>query len=462
MATFDTPRGYWRANFSFGGKRITTVLKSADGKPMRATGKAAERAAIAAQEVLRAKLKEAADKAAAEAAARQVTMSSPEVAQSFAAVAASYLKTMKSLENRANRAAHIARLVRVPLTNPDEVVHAEGASDEERARDRRPIIDPSMDISRLVEDERLLALVPEMLRRRRVLQYLRAADGEGRYVLPGQRAEAEAERRAAMKPRKNASRKPVRIPAARTLSDTSVHHHLVTLGAVLRHAVRPLKLIAAVPDLPRVGIEERIPTPIPPHHFERIMECAAPHLRQGVALTYALGLRKHEAWHLTEAMVDLDAMTIRLPGAMTKNGKPVVIPITDGIQWLARELVMAARAAGRKRLLVYDDPTVDPRTGIRRGPRPISDPKSAWIGACERAGLRYRYHDIKAAFTSDLVFADVAAPLVKKLSRHADWSTTERYLALNPHQEREAMGKLRGRLGRELVSGDPKPTAAEG
>ncbi len=415
------------------GKRITSVLRGDDGQPLTVNNAKAASHAFRLEANLRAELQRDAElptsngHAATEASIRHT----------FGAVAAAALRRVKSDPDRANRAAHISRLLRVPLTNPDEVFLRPKATAAEREQARLPIIDPMMDIRDLAANQELLSSIPSQLRCRRVLVFRRSKEGGGCYALPRRPAESAAE--TSMNGRRGSLQ---RNSSDRLLSETSVRHHMVTLSGVLRYAYKILKCLPYPVDLEKIRIESRAVTPIPLDTLGKIMENSAPHLRSGIHLTYLLGLRKFEAWHLTTEMVDLPAQKITLSSTMTKNGKATVIPLNADALELVRDLVEKADAGGRIRLLVYDDPRRDPSTGKPRGPRPIENPRNAWRSACRRAGVRYRYHDIKSTFTTMLNRSGASAPLIQALSRHANWSTTLRYLDLDSPERREALDRL--------------------
>ncbi len=451
MPTYEKARGYWRANFrAADGTRVTDVLYDPKGRRISDPGKRGDKLASAAEGFLRARKAAEADAereaAAGEAEARR------RLERSFGYLASEMLKTLRE-GDRENRTGHIQRLCRVPLTDPQEVVPSEDP--EGRERDARPLIPPGMDVAEI--DAAFVEVVLEGLRRRRRLVHLADPNGgQGRCALPGDRARMHAERRAQMRPRKNASKAPLRIPEAVTLSPASLRHHLVTISSVLTYAegVRKVPLPRRPGQMPKVhGIERLSPRPVPPSDLIRILDNAAEHLRHGIVLTYSLGLRKFECWNLRRSMVDLDRWVVSLPGTMTKNGQPNAVPVHEDVKPLLRWLCERAASAGRQDLLVYKDA----KTGTER---PISDCRSAWRGACRRAGITYRFHDLKAAFTTDLLLHGVSAAVAQQLARHRDWRTTQRYVEFASEVRRSAVNALPLGGGLLHAAVPPEPPAA--
>jgi integrase len=132
-------------------------------------------------------------------------------------------------------------------------------------------------------------------------------------------------------------------------------------------------------------------------------------------LLLSLGLRKSELLGLPWDRVDFEAKTLRL--SRTKNGKPLMLPLSDSIISRLKELPSYGTSQ-----FVF--------TGNRDGNH-LKSPGYAWERIRERAGLEdVRIHDLRHSFASFLLAAGNSLPMISKALNHSSLAMTQRYAHL--------------------------------
>jgi len=119
------------------------------------------------------------------------------------------------------------------------------------------------------------------------------------------------------------------------------------------------------------------------------------------------GLRFNELAKLTWERVDLDLGTLAIPGPLSKNGRPLVRPITRRVGE-----ILARRKAEREALgsaLVFPGRSKD---------RPIRDPRTLHAAIQERTGLAIVAHDLRRVYSSAALRAGVPQLTLKRLLNH--------------------------------------------
>ena len=137
--------------------------------------------------------------------------------------------------------------------------------------------------------------------------------------------------------------------------------------------------------------------------FTRLLaECdKLPRSRAGLVVNFLAhtGLRINEARQLRWSDVGADCVTV--PGSLTKNGKPRVIPFINGI----REVLARLRAVTGERPFVLPGASV--RKGLHR--------------ACRRAGVpALGHHDFRHLFATRCITSGVDLPTVARWLGHRD------------------------------------------
>lgn len=385
MAYYDKQRGRWRANFSVSGKRTTEVLLDGHGKPF--LKKSQVKDAIYAEKLLIT----AAEKAAAEAGALSTDPRKKALPKMFGEAVFQYLETLpEGSGNRRNRRDHLARILR--------------------------LLPADTKLSEI--DEGTLTRVLADLRKEPLRVYV-----------GGPKVAAEDK----WKPEYWRDH-----PNGGKLSEQSVHHHMISIGAVLGHSVK-LRALDTKPEMPKASPPDRLPNPIRPSHLKRLIEAAPQHLRDGLMIGSWLPARQREIWGMKLRHVDLEDNVVRFDAETSKNREGKAIPIAKPLRPVLERLVAEAREAGREHLLVWAPPGGGER-------RPIKHPRSAWEATLKRAGLEnagYRLHDCKGHFTTELLRKGVHPHVVRELSRQADLETTLRYVRrMSTDNARDAIGRL--------------------
>jgi integrase len=154
--------------------------------------------------------------------------------------------------------------------------------------------------------------------------------------------------------------------------------------------------------------------------FAKLFAALPERLRTFVLLLYTTGVRTGEAKQIQWEHVDLDAHEIRLPGSVTKNGKPRTLPLVD--------ILVERLKAERK----DSGPVFAVGNFIK-----------AWWSACEKAGLGTRTkgkanggygtyqglipHDLRRSAVRQMVRLGVSTTVAKAISGHVTDSIFQRY-----------------------------------
>lgn len=147
------------------------------------------------------------------------------------------------------------------------------------------------------------------------------------------------------------------------------------------------------------------------------------HLTPIVLLAMNTGLRRGELMSLTWDDVDLQRRVLTVRRERAKSGKQRHIPLNA--EALAVLQQWKGQTGGEGRLFR------------------VNDPKKAWEGLLEAAGITgFRFHDLRHHFASRLVMAGVDLNTVRELLGHADLPMTLRYAHLAPEHLAEAVEKL--------------------
>jgi integrase len=157
-----------------------------------------------------------------------------------------------------------------------------------------------------------------------------------------------------------------------------------------------------------------------------------------VLFDYYFGWRKQGILGLTWRQVDLAAGTVRLEAGTTKNkdGRLVVLPA---------ELHAALRDQRQHTsVLERQGGHIIPWVFHRQG-KPIRDVRSAWKGACRRAGQPGRIlHDFRRTAARNMVRAGIPERVAMMITGHKTRSVFDRYHIVSEGDLREAARKLSG------------------
>jgi integrase len=143
-----------------------------------------------------------------------------------------------------------------------------------------------------------------------------------------------------------------------------------------------------------------------------------------VRFLFASAWRRGEALALQWSWVDDEA--IRLPDS--KNGQPRLLALAGEVA----EIIEARRARA-----------IGPHV-FHRGGEPIRDFRTAWMRACEKAGLQGRLvHDLRRSAIKRMVEAGVDQRTAMSISGHLTVSTFQRYMIVDARRQAEALELLR-------------------
>jgi len=129
-----------------------------------------------------------------------------------------------------------------------------------------------------------------------------------------------------------------------------------------------------------------------------------------------------------------------VPGAVTKNGKPLAVPLSGPLLKVIRRR-WAVRVAACPHV-------------FHRGGRPIKDFRTAWTNACKAAGVPGRIvHDFRRTAVRNLERAGVSRSVARKMTGHKTEAVYRRYAIASEGDLRDAAKKL-GALVQEVVQAD--------
>ncbi len=209
-----------------------------------------------------------------------------------------------------------------------------------------------------------------------------------------------------------------------------MNRHLAVLKAVLRKAAQDWGALEQVPSISLFKLRNQRYRWLTRAEEDRLLDTAAPHLRDLLVFLLDTGARLSEAAQLTWRDVQID----RLPRGMvkfmtTKSGLPRSVPLTRQCRAVAEHGSRPALPRGRCRVFLHRQ--TGPKNGRPRRAKPFNRPHRAFYAACERAEVGdFRIHDTRHTFASRLVMKGVPLMEVSKLLGHSSLAMTMRYAHL--------------------------------
>ncbi len=235
-------------------------------------------------------------------------------------------------------------------------------------------------------------------------------------------------------------------PDGRKRSDATINRYLDCLRATfgIAHKTRDRFTGQAIlpfpPKVPELEEVEHLARPIPNEAIGAILDNAASHAAEAAALSNHFPMRKMEV--LTRKIQHCDPFLrgIWIRGEETKAGRDEFMPASDAAWAFVEFLIAQAKRRGTDYLIAYLPP------GKNKQWRPVKDIRRAWKTAQREAGIAqpYRFHDNKAAFSTNLLEATDDIETVRKASRHRQVSTTRVYLNTLEARRRTAVEKMAG------------------
>jgi len=224
-------------------------------------------------------------------------------------------------------------------------------------------------------------------------------------------------------------------------SDSTVNRELAALKHSYRLAVHA-KVIAAMPSFPenRKEPEPRSNFITPEQHqaIRAYLVSEEPAYADALDLSMLTGWRKGQVLHLRWEHVLSDE--IRVPGDITKNEKPHVIPLVPAIEEILER---------RRQSRVLGSPWVFCRKDGSR----IQDFEKCWAAATSAAGCAGTlYHDSRRSGVRNLIQAKVPQAVAMKVSGHKTDSVFRRYNIVVQDDVRKALEAVSAPASKKVAS----------
>jgi integrase len=162
---------------------------------------------------------------------------------------------------------------------------------------------------------------------------------------------------------------------------------------------------------------------------ETVITYLPEHLRDLTLWCFLTGMRKGEATALAWSMVD--GSELRIPGNITKNQKPRVLPLVGTLADIIerRQAARAVELNGAVRIAEHL---------FHHNGRPIGDFQKRWRAACRKAGVTALFHDLRRSAVRRMVRSGIDPQVAKRWSGHSSDSMFQRYSILTTADMKEA------------------------
>jgi integrase len=252
-------------------------------------------------------------------------------------------------------------------------------------------------------------------------------------------------------------------PAGTTRGAATVNRYLPVLRAAFkrayltRHPVtreRAIEDIPVIEDLPELKRKAR---PAPDDVLVDLMDVLPVHVIEALKLTLLFGFRRSEAFSLKLSQVDFQGGGIRLDAQHVKDREDAFLPGSSHAMQLLAQLSDQARTRKTQFLITWRGRVTRESKLATAVWKPIKSPKTAWGTAMkvieEKYGRRWRWHDVRAAFITQVAMT-CGAVAAQKMARHSDFKTTSSYIevadavmrsAAESASERPALGRVQAK-----------------
>jgi integrase len=150
--------------------------------------------------------------------------------------------------------------------------------------------------------------------------------------------------------------------------------------------------------------------------------------RDYLRLILFTGMRRSEAMRLRWENVDLEGRTLTIP--TTKNGDPLVLPLSSFLQTLLME----------RRQRFPDDEWVFSAVGGRGR---LQEPKKWVRKVAEASGIKFGLHDLRRTFVTIGESLDISWYTLKRLLNHREGrDVTAGYIVLDVERLRKPMERI--------------------
>jgi integrase len=197
-------------------------------------------------------------------------------------------------------------------------------------------------------------------------------------------------------------------------------------------------LLTSVPRLPRLQVNNVREGFFNAGELAALLDELTDEIRPVVQFAAFTGWRKGEVLALQWRAVDFEAGMIRLAPGTTKNREGREFPFAPfpALGQLLQDQLAVTRKIEREKDRII--PWVFHREGDR-----IRCFRSAWAGACDRAGLEGRwFHDLRRTAVRNLEAAGVARSVAMKLTGHKTEAVYRRYAISDRTALEEGVAKL--------------------
>lgn len=238
-------------------------------------------------------------------------------------------------------------------------------------------------------------------------------------------------------------------------SSSTVNRNLGLLRRML-HQARKEGRLQIVPHFPMLKEAEPRQGFVEPEQFAKLMAAMPERLRTFVLLLYTSGVRTGEAKKIRWEHVDLKHKVIRLPGSVTKNGKPRTLPLVAEV---CKRLESVDAAQHAKRAYVF----------------PVGNFIKAWWSACAKAGLGTRTkgkqngrygtysglipHDLRRSAVRNMVRAGISTTVARSISGHVTDAIFDRYDITSAEDLKKAAATLDERYCASYCTVEPSVSA---
>ena len=173
-----------------------------------------------------------------------------------------------------------------------------------------------------------------------------------------------------------------------------------------------------------------------------------------VRLAALTGMRLGELLALSWSDVDLQRSTLYIRASTTKTQRGRVIDLDRQAAAMLRDHQERQEAASKSFGPAYGDKSVVFANGV--GKRMDSaNLERSWRSICEKAGVGYRFHDLRHLHASELLRHGVHPKVVQERLGHASITMTlDTYSHLIPSMQREAVSRIK------LFAEEPTKTSA--
>ncbi len=162
--------------------------------------------------------------------------------------------------------------------------------------------------------------------------------------------------------------------------------------------------------------------------YDAVMLVESSIIRDYLCLLLFTGMRKTEGLSLRWENVDFKEKVITVPD--TKNGKPLIIPMSDYVHDLL--------SSRKKR--TSNSKWVFPGTG-KTGH--LVEPKKAMANIAKKSGVPFMTHDLRRTFITIAESLDISSYALKRLVNHSQGrDVTTGYIVMNVDRLREPMQKV--------------------